>query len=105
MKEWAKAKAIASMHGDEPGPGGLRAVSVPGGDTDRRTAIFFEAGNAPGYVATCDRSRFEDRITCVRRLALRDGLALTYRFDGTLLPNWGRLDRRLQEFVLNLKAK
>lgn len=86
------------------GPAGLRILTLSAAGSEIEDQIMFEPGRGAGFVARCTRQEFSDQATCTRKVALADGLFLTYRFTRQNLANWGRLDRKVIELVNRLKT-
>ncbi|WP_417671792.1 hypothetical protein [Roseibium sp.] len=83
------------------GPAGLKVLTLSSPIALDRDEIVFEPSRDTGFIARCKRPK-GGAATCTRQLALNDELTITYRFNRSLLANWGRLDRRVTQLLRSL---
>jgi len=89
---------------EEQGPGGLIAIRGKETSDGKVSVSYREPGEQHGYLAVCTKDIGAEPALCARTIELRRGLSVTYRFSETLLPDWGRLDRRIRELIESFVA-
>jgi len=93
--------ATERMHG----PGGLIAHIDEEATGSSGLVHYLEPGARPGYSTVCEKTQSSRTGHCTRTVQLQEQLAITYRFSEALLPDWGRLDRRVRELVEGFLVK
>lgn len=84
----------------EAGPGGLTRLRLAAEDTLEQDDIYYEAGRQRGFIARCT-STPTNGANCYREMNWGP-LLITYRFDPSLLSNWGSLERRVRTLIMDL---
>ncbi|MFD1696747.1 hypothetical protein [Roseibium aestuarii] len=84
----------------DAGPGGLVRLRLSALDTAETDEIFFEPGRDNGFIARC-QLRQSGGGSCLRELTWGP-LTVSYRFNPSLLANWGSLERRVLTLVASL---
>jgi len=90
---------------EHPGSAGPAGLSVhrftPSSGYLNEMLVVGEAGDGSVFVARCltGESAAESLAECERDVLVGDDLSLIYRFPGSLLPDWRRLDAGIAAYV------
>ncbi len=83
------------------GPAGLKVLTLSSPVALKTDQIVYEPGRKNGFIARC-RKAADTAATCTREARISKTLAVSYRFKRSLLANWGRLDRRVNDLIKSI---
>ena len=83
-----------------PGPGHLVGRRMSPDSPYRDEIIYYQPRSEKPYVARCLAEETEDiPATCIREVAIGQGLTMIYRFNRAWLGNWPDMESRLVRLV------
>jgi hypothetical protein len=87
------------------GPPGLIGKPLKAQDGYAGEIVWYDPISPQAFVAKCMAPVAGDRVSwCLRTVALAKGIAATYRFSSTLLPQWHSFDGQMRAILTRIGA-